>query len=271
MTDSYLLAGRFGAATRLSPKALRLYAEQGLLVPAYVDPGTGYRYYAPEQAPRARLIARLRRLGLPVARVARLVDLSPETRLVELRTWLREQNERLAEQTELVEAIARQADGDPHALASTVAVREVAAGKVVCRQRHVGVEALDAFIGSAEADIRQHLRSCGLHGDGRLSVHFHELVSSDSEGLVEVAVACEGAVEPAGDLRIRLQPARREAFLPVPAGYEDFPLVLRVYDAVEAWLDARSDLTCADSPCEIYPGTGGARFDVAYPINLQDP
>ncbi len=88
MTRPHLLAGRFGAATRLSPKALRLYAEQGLLVPAHVDPQTGYRYYAPEQAPRARLIARLRELGLPVARVAAVLDLSPQARGVELRTWL---------------------------------------------------------------------------------------------------------------------------------------------------------------------------------------
>src|SRR5687767_7290294 len=84
VTDGYLLAGRFGAAARLSPKALRLYAEQGLLVPARVDPATGYRYYAREQVPLARLIARLRQLGLPVARIGRLVTLSPEAMVLEL-------------------------------------------------------------------------------------------------------------------------------------------------------------------------------------------
>jgi MerR HTH family regulatory protein len=62
----YLRAGEFAVAGRLSPKALRLYAEQGLLIPARVDPATGYRYYAPDQLPRARLIARLRGLGLPL-------------------------------------------------------------------------------------------------------------------------------------------------------------------------------------------------------------
>ena len=51
----YLLAGEFGAAAWLSPKALRLYADQGLLLPARVDPATGYRYDAPDQLPRARL------------------------------------------------------------------------------------------------------------------------------------------------------------------------------------------------------------------------
>lgn len=268
MSDSYLLAGRFGAATRLSPKALRLYAEQGLLVPAHVDPQTGYRYYAPEQAPLARLIARLRRLGLPVARVAQLVALAPEARIAELQAWLATQNQLLAEQAESVRALARHADGGEAALAEAISLREIKASKVVSRQRQVGVEALDAFIATAEADIRAHLRGSGLPGDGPVRVHCHSLVSRDSEGLVEVAIAYDGALEPAGDLRIWLQPGRREAYLPVPSAYEDFPLVLRVYDAIEAWLDAQSDLSCTDSPCEIYPGTGGARFDVAYPITL---
>jgi DNA-binding transcriptional MerR regulator len=76
MEKKYLLGGEFGGAARLSPKALRLCAEQGLLVPASVDPATGYRYYAPDQLPRARLIARLRQLGLPLARIGFLTDLT---------------------------------------------------------------------------------------------------------------------------------------------------------------------------------------------------
>lgn len=266
MSDSYLLAGRFGAATRLSPKALRLYAEQGLLVPAYTDPATGYRYYAPEQTARARMIARLRRLGLPVARVAQLVELDAESRLVELRSWLDAQCERLTEQTELVEAIARQTDGRDAELISKIAVREVKACKLITCQRQLDIEALDPFMASAEADIRGHLRRSGIAGDGVMTVHFHETVSRDSGGLVEVAIAYEGSIEPVDDLRIRLQPARREVFLPVPAACENFPLILRVYDAIETWLDARSDIHCVGSPYEIYPGSHGASFDVAYPI-----
>jgi DNA-binding transcriptional MerR regulator len=68
-----MLPGEFGAATRLSPKALRLYAAHGLLVPACIDPGTGYRRYHSDQIPRARLIGRLRALHLPLARIAILV------------------------------------------------------------------------------------------------------------------------------------------------------------------------------------------------------
>lgn len=266
MIDSYLLAGRFGAATRLSPKALRLYAEQGLLIPARVDRATGYRYYAAEQAPRARLIARLRGLGLTVARIKQLIDLSPEERMIELRTWLGAQSERLDEQTGIVEAMARQAEGGEPELARSLAIREVAAGKIIYRQGHVGIDALDDFMRGAEADIRAHLRASGLPGDGVTTVHFHEAVTRDGDGRIEVAIAYDGSVEPVGDLRIRLQPVRREVYLPVPKAYEDFPVVLRVYDTLEAWLDKQNGFNCIDSPYEIYPGTGGARFDVAYPV-----
>jgi hypothetical protein len=41
-----LTIGVFAKASRLSPKALRLYDELGLLTPARVDPVTGYRRYA---------------------------------------------------------------------------------------------------------------------------------------------------------------------------------------------------------------------------------
>lgn len=61
--------GAFARASRLSAKALRLYDELGLLPPAYVDPASGYRFYDPAQLEQARLVAWLRRLGMPLARI----------------------------------------------------------------------------------------------------------------------------------------------------------------------------------------------------------
>jgi protein phosphatase len=72
-----LTIGEFARASRLSPKALRLYDELGLLRPAVVDPGNGYRRYAPEQLERARLVAWLRRLGMPLAGIRDVVELPP--------------------------------------------------------------------------------------------------------------------------------------------------------------------------------------------------
>ncbi|WP_144120803.1 MerR family transcriptional regulator [Catellatospora sichuanensis] len=265
MARDQLLAGEFGAAARLSPKALRLYAEQGLLPPARVDPATGYRYYSPDQLPRARLVARLRRLGLPLARIAVLADLTPQDRALELRGWLHAQRSLLDDRAAVVEAA--QGSSADSGLADAVAMRDVPAVKVLGRRHRIDSTALPEFTRVAEQDIRAQLRTSGLAADGRRFVFFEDLITADSDGYVEVAVACEGSVEPVGDLHVRLVPAHTAVYLPVPPGHEDLPLILRVYDAVEAWTDARPGVVCTGHPYEIYPGTG-SRFDVAYPVTV---
>ncbi|MFE0193381.1 MerR family transcriptional regulator [Streptomyces sp. NPDC058989] len=76
MAAELLTIGAFARACRLSPKALRLYDDLGLLRPAHVDPVNGYRHYAPAQLERARLVAWLRRLGMPLARVREVCELT---------------------------------------------------------------------------------------------------------------------------------------------------------------------------------------------------
>jgi PPM family protein phosphatase len=69
--------GAFAREARLSQKALRLYDELGLLPPAHVDPWSGYRSYHPAQLEQARLVAWLRRLGMPLARIRVVCELAP--------------------------------------------------------------------------------------------------------------------------------------------------------------------------------------------------
>ncbi|WP_424217418.1 MerR family transcriptional regulator (plasmid) [Streptomyces sp. BI20] len=89
--------GHFAKATRLSPKALRLYDELGLLRPARVDPVTGYRLYAPAQVERARLVAWLRRLGMPLAEIRGVCDLDAAGAAAEVRAyWARVEAETAA-------------------------------------------------------------------------------------------------------------------------------------------------------------------------------
>ncbi|KOG51151.1 DNA polymerase III subunit beta [Streptomyces virginiae] len=61
--------GEMGRDSGLGVSALRFYDRAGVLVPARVDPVTGYRWYTPEQLDEARLLARLRQAGMPLADV----------------------------------------------------------------------------------------------------------------------------------------------------------------------------------------------------------
>lgn len=59
--------GETARASGLSVSALRFYDRAGVLVPAVVDPENGYRWYSEPQVRQARLVAGLRRVGMPVA------------------------------------------------------------------------------------------------------------------------------------------------------------------------------------------------------------
>ena len=103
MTVKLLTIGEFARASRLSPKALRLYDDLGLLPPFRVDQWSGYRYYAPSQLERARLVAWLRRLGLPLARIRAVADLAPAEAAAEVAAFLRAAEADLAERQRLAQ------------------------------------------------------------------------------------------------------------------------------------------------------------------------
>lgn len=111
-----LTIGAFARASRLSPKALRLYDELGLLAPARVDGTTGYRYYVEAQLPRARLVAWLRRVGMPLARIGEVCDLyetdPPAAGLVIGAYWARVETETAARR-DLVAFLVDQLSGNP--------------------------------------------------------------------------------------------------------------------------------------------------------------
>jgi len=75
MSESGLLRiGEFSRATWLSIKALRAYHESGLLVPAEVDPSSGYRSYSAAQLTDAAIIRRLRQLDMPLESIRQVLD-----------------------------------------------------------------------------------------------------------------------------------------------------------------------------------------------------
>jgi DNA-binding transcriptional MerR regulator/effector-binding domain-containing protein len=66
--------GEFSRATGITVKALRFYHDERLLVPSFVDPQSGYRYYAPALLERARVITYLRSLEFPLDEVRAILQ-----------------------------------------------------------------------------------------------------------------------------------------------------------------------------------------------------
>ncbi len=71
---SVLLIGQFAKLSGLSSRMLRFYAERNILVPAFTDNATGYRYYLPSQLIEAKLLRRLRQADFSLDDIAVILN-----------------------------------------------------------------------------------------------------------------------------------------------------------------------------------------------------
>ncbi len=120
MTEPLLTIGDFARAVGLSTSALRHYDECGLLVPAETDAVTGYRYYTPDLERRARLVAMMRDVGVPIETMRAVLDGTPDTAREVLRDLSSKREEEAARTLHVIEAVLATVDV---ARATTVLVR----------------------------------------------------------------------------------------------------------------------------------------------------
>jgi DNA-binding transcriptional MerR regulator len=79
-----LSIGEFSKLTQLTVKTLRFYHEEGLLIPAFVDPDTGYRYYDLSHVETARAITYLRSLEFSLSDIKELLSHEAEEDLLKV-------------------------------------------------------------------------------------------------------------------------------------------------------------------------------------------
>src|SRR5699024_10600819 len=97
--------GEFAQASGLTAKALRLYDKLNLLTPAEIHPHTGYRYYDTSQLERARLVASLRGLGMPLARIRTVAELPPQAGATEVASYWRGVEADMAARKQLADSL----------------------------------------------------------------------------------------------------------------------------------------------------------------------
>jgi DNA-binding transcriptional MerR regulator len=128
--------GEFARLSRLSPKALRLYDRLGLLPPERVDPGSGYRWYAPGQLRQARLVAALRQIEMPLQEIKSILDLDPDAAAEQLAGYWAGVEAEHAARRALTGSLVGYLDGE-RSVMYDVATRNVPARSLLCLQRHV--------------------------------------------------------------------------------------------------------------------------------------
>ncbi|CAM5472993.1 MerR family transcriptional regulator [Streptomyces aurantiogriseus] len=284
--DELLTIGAFAARARLSAKALRLYDRLGLLAPAHVDEASGYRYYRAGQVERARLVAMLRRLDMPLARVAEVVGAADGSEAADrLAAYWAHVESRVAAQRTLAEYLRGRLSGRSSEMYGTFEVEtvDVPAQVVITEKRHTLAGELPAWIDASLGRLEEGAAACGGITGAPFVVYYSE-VSTESDGPAEscVPVADEVAarawVEAQGrgrDVSVRVEPAMRLAYTRIVKAQVAHPQILAAYEAVEAWMK-REGLEY-DGPCrEVYfaeweaAGPQDPVCDVAFPVRVTE-
>jgi DNA-binding transcriptional MerR regulator len=212
--ENLMPIGEFASASRLSQKALRLYGDNGLLAPAWVDPDSGYRYYRSEQLRDATLIALLRRSGMPLAEIrAFLRDPTVER----LDAYERRVADEFAGRRRVLRYVKRILKEEPM---YDVLIKRVGEQTYVSRSKRVLVPDLEPFITSTFDEL-------GESDDGPPFVLYHGPVNAEEDGPVEVCVP-----KAEGDKQL---PAGEVAFTAISGSQCEFPEILGAYESVYRW------------------------------------
>ena len=241
-----LSIGEFSRLTWLSPKALRLYERRGLLLPDFVDEYTGYRYYRPAQAERARTIMLLRRVGMPLEQIGAVLDASGEQRQALLEAYRVETTRQHERAIALLHGLAAGlSDKGPPEDLPVVQSRVAEPWAFVSRTLRTTAADLPSHIERTAAALAQRAGT-NLDTTQPLVVVYHGEVSWESDGPVEVRVPVVDRAVADG-----IEPEGLEFFTDVSFDEVQFPTILRSFDAVR---DAASRNACRaqGSPREIY-------------------
>jgi DNA-binding transcriptional MerR regulator len=242
--------GEFAKRSRLSYKALRLYDAMGLLLPAFVDEQSSYRYYSEEQIEKAKLIGLLRQLEMPLNRIAQVLTLlgSEASRAIALYWQEVEADARVKRR--LVHYLETYLE-DKGETMFEIQTRDVPEQKVLTIQGRVYVKDLPKFISDSMMQLYSHIVQVGLNVEAPNFVAYHGQVNEDSDGPVEVCVPFKGSLEPAGEMRIRLELAHQEIYTRLTKAQVEFPSILEAFDAVHKHLKEQGK-SMSDSPREVY-------------------
>ncbi|HEX6855119.1 MAG TPA: MerR family transcriptional regulator [Streptosporangiaceae bacterium] len=144
--------GDFSRMTHLSVPTLRHYHEVGLLPPAEIDPGSGYRFYVPEQVQVAQVIRRFRDLGMPLDEIREVLhapDAAARNQVIV--THMQRMESQLATTQSVVASLRSLLERPP--LSMAISHRRVSSTWAVAIVDQVPSPGLDGWLCAAQREI----------------------------------------------------------------------------------------------------------------------
>lgn len=216
--------GEFSRRSQLSLKALRLYERLGLLRPAAVN--------------------------MPLPEVGKVVSASRAEAAEIIDSYWASAESRFAAQRQVMDILRPGvAASEMPARELPVRERDVAAQTVLTEQRHVYIGQL-SWTREAAARLTANAARCGGVAGERFVV-FHGMVTTDSDGPVEVCLPVSHPPDDPAELAWRVEPAHREAFISATKTHFEVPAIFCIYDQLDRWLTAPGRRP-AGAPREVY-------------------
>ena len=248
--DGLLPIGRFSRMSRLSVKALRLYDEQGILPPSWVDPSSGYRYYRAAQANRAEAIRILRMLDVPLAAIRELLaDDDPEftgKRLAMHRERLVERHVHQERMLRYIEGLINQGG---RIMPYEVTTKQVPPQRVASVRVHTDLSRIGDDIGSGFAAVVGGLMAAGAQPTGAPFVVYHDVIDEQTDGDIEICVPVPpGTQVPSDDVEWKEIPGATVAATTHRGPYAE---ISPAYHTVTGWIQDQGHQV-AGAPREVY-------------------
>lgn len=239
--------GDFATFTQVSVPALRLWDRRGILVPARVDPDTGYRYYRAEQAVVVQRILALKELGFTLGQIGPILADPPSTEaiagMLAIRRAEAERDRRQAEERILaIEATLRTLDRSPDMHTAYDIVRKISpAVRLASTSQRLGSDADDpqrlfAAFGQLFGDLSAALDAEGVAPIGPAWSLYDR---SDDAGIVVHAalpISPDATITTPGVVVVD----RPELDVASTIHVGDVAEMATAYAAIMEWLEARS-------------------------------
>lgn len=231
-----LTIGDFSRATHLSIKTLRHYHRRRLLVPADIDPATGYRRYTTEQIPTAQVIRRFRDLDMPLVDIGAVLHASDtRTRNDLITRHLARLEQDLARTQSAVASLRGLLEGPPPL--SAITHRTDPETSVAAIADLVRLEELSPWFQGAIAELYATLAAQRVPESGPAGGVISNEFFGDEQGTITMFVPAGSAFRPVGRTKSEVLPAAELATIVHIGSHADID---RSYGALAAYVSEKA-------------------------------
>lgn len=262
--------GRFSKMTRLSVRALRHYDELGLLVPAVVDPSSGYRYYTYGQANRAEAIRVLRSLDTPLEDIREALEADdPHVAAKVLERHRARLEAEIGRHERMLAFLVKLVERKEGVMPYEVQVKEVPAQHVAVLRRRTSMATIGNAIMEGFAKLGQAVGMAGVPMAGPPFLIMADVIDEETDGDIELAFPLSEPFTGTGEVQGRELEATTVAWTVHRGPYDE---VGPAYHTLTGWIQEHGHEVAGPSR-EVYltdpgetPDPADCLTEVQFPI-----